>query len=830
MLIGVIVASQEELRVTLEHLEQHNSRLREELMRIQDEYGREVSDREAQIAQLQEQLASQANGSPEDSSVITERNLLQEKLSKAVSYIRKLNDDNGILNARIVRLEEEKTQSTSNSTLTEQIEQLKSQLASQLETSQRRDAERESELQNEINVLNESVAELQRDKQQIIHEMDEANGRLDSTNQMLFEARNENKQLTQTIQALQSESVSQINAISKERQGEIHALTIDLTESRKQCAELEFKLADMQKTIQSTLNIGSCNHQDAAEEATEWEDDDGWGIEASNAANPDKPPIKQSNMVQEEQLLQIQNILDGAKGALTSWYVESIGDEQQSLSIHELVAALRTNTEKTVESLKASVQREQELSTQIQRIKTAAAEKIRRLISEQDELVSQLKQLQQQNSFSSAGATDAADAIVHLERIAGLEQSLASAQQQIERLEESVNEKECFIQSQTLELVQLRAETSNESAIEAQQKYIHATSLVEQIIVKLLDQPSENPGVVDEALQATAADQLPPSVTATVYKLEQVLSSLHSTISAKDTQINELEQRVLDTQGNLEAHHEAIANQLSQAQIHLAEKDSIMKQLEEENTSLDQDRTTLKEKLTHMRDFIAPKLQAEIEEGNRLREALRETNDKKDALEVQVAQLVNEINGSTAATTERTQLEAELQLLRDQHDKKQQELERLRQFMVENEETHTQETLRLESLVQEYRLQIDSLERDRDAWQGANEQERNLASEAQHMMSEMKDELNRSVVEVDALKQKLEQNQQSLLNLQNVLEQFEASKDADIQQAVDIVAKKLSEAQISLNEFRERALKAEVIESPPLPPSYKHKKNLLTIL
>lgn len=148
--------------------------------------------------------------------------------------------------------------------------------------------------------------------------------------------------------------------------------------------------------------------------------------------------------------------------------------------------------------------------------------------------------------------------------------------------------------------------------------------------------------------------------------------------------------------------------------------------------------------------------------------------------EVQEAQTLHDQEGTTQ-NDDSAQLNAEIEYLQKktvdllaQITKKESELERLRTYLVEQEETSTQETLQMQQTIQEFKMQIQQLENERDEWGEIKKQEDRERVDA-GLQAESHREMVASLLEEKAsLQSKSDSDSLIIRNLQNVLAQFES--------------------------------------------------------
>ena len=252
----------------------------------------------------------------------------------------------------------------------------------------------------------------------------------------------------------------------------------------------------------------------------------------------------------------------------------------------------------------------------------------------------------------------------------------------------------------------------------------------------------------------------------------------------KDGQVVDvLQSQILEYQGTLET----LQTQLSSISAELA--------------SVQEERNGLVDKLQQFKLAVGQKLQQEMEEGDKVRALLAQVQQEKEGLEEQIvllsqevatmqqerqfkeAQLEEEEKQKQHGGVEANDTQAEMEYLQSktldlvsQVQKSEAEVTRLRTYLIELEESHTQETLALTSTISEYKLQITTLESQREELVTLREMAEDGLRGGEGELLEMKSQLNLMGEERRRLMGKVEQEGLVVKNLQNVLAQFEAGK------------------------------------------------------
>ncbi|TFK86568.1 hypothetical protein K466DRAFT_523981 [Polyporus arcularius HHB13444] len=210
---------------------------------------------------------------------------------------------------------------------------------------------------------------------------------------------------------------------------------------------------------------------------------------------------------------------------------------------------------------------------------------------------------------------------------------------------------------------------------------------------------------------------------------------------------------------------------------------------EEKDTLATQYRTLLA-KLTTMRTTLGNKLKQDAEELDR-----RE----------QLVQQLSVQNEDLAATVET--LKSELIASNEEAERASRELETLRSRALHDS---SQETFLRERELRELQAELEQCRIERDEWEQKALQEHVSADEARTAADTLRRDLE---VERDA-RQRAEMDlaveREKCGNLQSVLEDFQASKEHDLKQAIREYETQLVQVTQSLAEYKSRALNAEL--------------------
>ncbi|KAJ3308792.1 hypothetical protein HDU76_003809 [Blyttiomyces sp. JEL0837] len=211
-----------------------------------------------------------------------------------------------------------------------------------------------------------------------------------------------------------------------------------------------------------------------------------------------------------------------------------------------------------------------------------------------------------------------------------------------------------------------------------------------------------------------------------------------------------------------------------------------------ERDRLSNDYSLLLERLSAIKNTLAPKLQEEKEESNRLRaevDSLNQTvsnlKEERALLKTQIAALTNDgaslRDRTSQSSTELERLQQqwesackEIESLQAENDKLSRKLTALQHHLAESEEAVTQETLKLEATLNEYKTRVLTLERDQESWEAMAIEARDACRVAEERALEAKEDLEAARNELDVVLRAKERDAVSLANLQSVLQEFQA--------------------------------------------------------
>jgi DNA repair exonuclease SbcCD ATPase subunit len=207
-----------------------------------------------------------------------------------------------------------------------------------------------------------------------------------------------------------------------------------------------------------------------------------------------------------------------------------------------------------------------------------------------------------------------------------------------------------------------------------------------------------------------------------------------------------------------------------------SELSKLMQGLSQENQHLDYERHQLNEKMAQIKGAVSAKIKQEMDESERLRGLLSQSTQENESLLVQIQELSTMLASNTTPDDSKQELEymhSKTAELVSNLQKSEVELQRLREYLVEVEESSTQEILGMQAMLNEFQMQVQTLERERDEWTAVNEQESEQRRKEKERFEESRSELASSLQQLNQVMRKQEQDTQMIQNLQSVLAQFE---------------------------------------------------------
>ncbi|KAI7897188.1 uncharacterized protein EV154DRAFT_409975 [Mucor mucedo] len=212
---------------------------------------------------------------------------------------------------------------------------------------------------------------------------------------------------------------------------------------------------------------------------------------------------------------------------------------------------------------------------------------------------------------------------------------------------------------------------------------------------------------------------------------------------------------------------ESLEKELTAAQDKLTEVEKQKQASQEREKQLSKEHQSLLGKLHHFKENLTPRL----EQDKQLRQ--------------KVAELTQELDITTR------------------------ELERSRSDMMMRDEETSIQIQKQEHTISQLSNRLENVQREREEYE-------NMAMQLDAQCNQVQDQLESANNELEKLREaiateqiKHESERSSLANLQTVLEEFQATKDAEMQAAVEHIERQLSVAKKSWKEYEERAHAAE---------------------
>ncbi|KAG9033930.1 hypothetical protein FS837_002314, partial [Tulasnella sp. UAMH 9824] len=232
----------------------------------------------------------------------------------------------------------------------------------------------------------------------------------------------------------------------------------------------------------------------------------------------------------------------------------------------------------------------------------------------------------------------------------------------------------------------------------------------------------------------------------------------------------------------IEGSNEEPTNEVERLQLELertrAEKDVLADQY-----------NGLLAKLTTMRNTLGTKLKEDAEELDRRGELIQQLTAQNENLNSSVTTLRDEL---VFASNESAKLSEELRVIRSRAV----------------EESAHEASIR-EGQILELQNELEICRTERDEWERVAQQESMAADEARMLLETARREWEIEEAQREKEAQDLAMEQEKSANLQSVLEDFQAAKEAEIRSALADYELQILQTTQSLAEFKSRALSAE---------------------
>ncbi|EIE85166.1 hypothetical protein RO3G_09876 [Rhizopus delemar RA 99-880] len=253
----------------------------------------------------------------------------------------------------------------------------------------------------------------------------------------------------------------------------------------------------------------------------------------------------------------------------------------------------------------------------------------------------------------------------------------------------------------------------------------------------------------------------------TVNKNQSDTDEIRKDLNRQITQLKMTNNELSEEKEKLTLEKEELEGQVESLEKDILETKSKLEESEEKRSLLNKEHQSLLGKLSHIKETLIPRL----EQDKQLREKINE--------------LTHELETTSELLEER---ESQLGLL---------------------EQEYADEKERAEREIESITKQLEETQRKCEEYEA-------VAMDLDVQCSEVQEQLQKTQTELEALKMKTaaeqverESERTSLANLQTVLEEFQATKDAEMQAAIDHVQRQLDVAKKAWKEYEERAHTAE---------------------
>ncbi|KAJ1534647.1 hypothetical protein HK096_003619 [Nowakowskiella sp. JEL0078] len=306
-------------------------------------------------------------------------------------------------------------------------------------------------------------------------------------------------------------------------------------------------------------------------------------------------------------------------------------------------------------------------------------------------------------------------------------------------------------------------------------------------------------------------ENIPVNIKESLFALRQTIDQSKSDVRIMMKNVTDIEKSKIELNQSSSQLQTQIEQLQSQLQISNNEKKGLL------------------EKISVMRNTIAPKLEAEIKESQRLRNQVESLTSSNNELTLQIKTQTQELeslrtntsNSSSLVSRLRSELDAQsstfaqrIESLSNEIEKKNTKLESLRTHLIDVEESATVEQMRIEQLANEYRGDLEHVRSEKEQWEALAMEEQETSKKLRVMLDEAREETGFCRTQLQKVEAESRQNSVSLANLQAVLVQFQKSKsfsakDAEIEFAIEGMQKRFDETSLLLEEYRKRTEVAE---------------------
>ncbi|KAJ3383399.1 hypothetical protein HDU92_004226 [Lobulomyces angularis] len=237
----------------------------------------------------------------------------------------------------------------------------------------------------------------------------------------------------------------------------------------------------------------------------------------------------------------------------------------------------------------------------------------------------------------------------------------------------------------------------------------------------------------------------------------------------------------------------------------------------EEKDVLRSQNEAMLEKLKELKNTVGPRLQAEMEHGALLGQEVEslkslncQLNEKLSATEKEYNGILRELHTlkDNHSTNVNVKLE-EQSFLQEQLMKYKREVERLRLHLVEMEEHHTNESLKTDDFVHEYKFQMQKFKEKSEEFESLYEErgfEIEKLKEKAKELSELLEIKENLLIEAN---EECRMNSVSVENLQNVLRDLHANQQSELQLAAEALNSKLLMLENEVEDWKLKAITAK---------------------
>ncbi|GAA5861903.1 hypothetical protein JCM3774_001345 [Rhodotorula dairenensis] len=197
-------------------------------------------------------------------------------------------------------------------------------------------------------------------------------------------------------------------------------------------------------------------------------------------------------------------------------------------------------------------------------------------------------------------------------------------------------------------------------------------------------------------------------------------------------------------------------------------------------------------KLTTMRNTVGDKLRQDADELDRREQEIADLRAANDDLTQTVETLKTELIQSHADS-----------------DALHTELEKLRARAFDSERANTDEAQQRELALREAQEDLERVRIERDEWEGEAMRERVRREELATRQGQIEMELAQAKADRETLREERDRETESAANLSAVLEEFQATKDRELQGMLGDLQDRLHETERALATYRKRAEEAE---------------------